>query len=58
MKMYWKSGGIAPHFLNLNTRWRWSGQFYTLATLPLGKNPQYPLDRRLCVCHRTSLDMV
>jgi len=31
-----------------------SGQIYVLATLPQGKSPWYPLDRRLGEAHRWS----
>jgi hypothetical protein len=49
MKMYWGSGGIAPHILDLDTRWRQVVSF-TLRPLYLqGKSPWYPLDRRLGV---------
>jgi len=27
IKMYWVSGGIAPHILNLSTRWSWVVSF-------------------------------
>jgi hypothetical protein len=27
MKAYWGSGGIAPHILNLSTKWRWVVSF-------------------------------
>jgi hypothetical protein len=36
-KHIWGSGDIAPHLLNLGTRWRCSGQLQTLATLIPGK---------------------
>jgi hypothetical protein len=39
----WGSGCIAPCFLNIGTRWRWSGQLNAQAGLPLGKEPGYPL---------------
>jgi hypothetical protein len=47
MKVYWGSGGIAPLIL-----WRWhlvevSGQLHAPAAFPPGKEPWYPLDRRL-----------
>jgi hypothetical protein len=34
-------------FFDLGTRWRWVGQLYKAAALLPGKEPQYPLDRRL-----------
>jgi hypothetical protein len=37
MKAYWRSGGIAPHILDLGTRWRWVVSFTPPATLPPGK---------------------
>jgi hypothetical protein len=30
VKTYWRSGGVAPHFLNLGTRWRWVVSFTSL----------------------------
>jgi hypothetical protein len=42
MKAYWGSEGIAPHILDLGTRWRWVVSF-----MPWPLYPQYPLDRRL-----------
>jgi hypothetical protein len=39
---YWGSGGIAPHSLDLGTRWRWVVSF-----TPREKSFWYPLDRRL-----------
>jgi hypothetical protein len=48
VKAYWGSGDIAPHILDLDNRWEVSGQFYASATLSPGKEPWYPLGRRLC----------
>jgi hypothetical protein len=48
--MPWKrmgSGCIDPRFLDLGTSWRWVVSFTRWPLLPLGKEPQYPLDRRL-----------
>jgi hypothetical protein len=42
------SGGIAPRILNLGTRWRCVVRFMPRLLYPQGKNPWYPLDRRLC----------
>jgi hypothetical protein len=47
MKTYWGSGGIAPHILDLGTRWRWMVSFTSRQLYLQGKNPLYPLDRRL-----------
>jgi hypothetical protein len=47
MKMYWGSGCIAPHILDLSTRWRWVVSFTSQPLYPQGKSPWYPLDRRL-----------
>jgi hypothetical protein len=47
MKEYWGSGGIAPHFLDLGTRWRWVVSFTPLPLYLEGKSPWYPFDRRL-----------
>jgi hypothetical protein len=41
------SGGIAPHILDLGTRWRWVFSFTPWLLYSQGKNPRYPLDRRL-----------
>jgi hypothetical protein len=46
MKAYWRSGGIAP--LNLTSALdggEWSASHPT--ALPSGREPRYPLDRRL-----------
>jgi hypothetical protein len=45
MNTYWGSGGIAPHILNLGTRWRWVVSFTPRPLYPLGRAPRYPLDR-------------
>jgi len=45
MKKCWGIGGICPCILNLGTRWRC--QLHAPASLPWGKTPRYPLDRRL-----------
>jgi hypothetical protein len=41
------SGGITPRILDLGTRWRWVVSFTPRPLYPQGKNPWYPLDRRL-----------
>jgi len=43
MKMYWESGGIAPHILNLNTRWRWVVSFMSWSPYTWRKSLQYIL---------------
>jgi hypothetical protein len=47
MKVYWRSGGIAPRILDLGTRWRWVVGFMPQLLYPQGKSPWHPLDRRL-----------
>jgi hypothetical protein len=47
MKTYWGSGGIAPFILDLGTRWRSVISFTPRPLYSQGKNPLYPLDRRL-----------
>jgi hypothetical protein len=47
MKTYWRSGGITSHILDLSTRWRWVVSFTPWLLYPQGKNPWYPLDRKL-----------
>jgi len=47
MKTYWGSGYIAPSILNLGTRRRWVVSLTRRLLYPWGKNPQYPLDRKL-----------
>jgi hypothetical protein len=47
MKAYWETGGIAPHILELGTRWRWVVNFTPRPLYLQGKSPWYPLDRRL-----------
>jgi hypothetical protein len=47
----WRSTGgleLQPHTcFDLGTRWRWVINFTPLPLYPQGKNPWYPLDRRL-----------
>jgi hypothetical protein len=38
---------ITPRILNLGIRWMWVVSFALRSLYPCGKNPQYPLDRRL-----------
>jgi len=38
MKAYWKSGGIAPRLLDLDTRWRWVLNFKPRSLYPQGKS--------------------
>jgi hypothetical protein len=47
MEEYWRSGGIAPCFLDLGTRWRWVVSFMPQPLYFQGKSPWYPLGRRL-----------
>jgi hypothetical protein len=47
MKMYWGSGSIAPRILDLDTRWRWVVSLTPRPLYSQGKNPWYPLDRKL-----------
>jgi hypothetical protein len=47
MKAYWGSGGIAPRFFDLGTRWRLVVSFTPRPLYPQGKSPWYPLDKRL-----------
>jgi hypothetical protein len=47
MKIYWRTGGIAPPILHLCTRWKWTVSFMPRPLYPQGKSPRYPLDRRL-----------
>jgi len=47
MKMYWKSGGIAPCLLNLGARWRCVIRFMPWLPYPWGKSCWYPLGRKL-----------
>jgi hypothetical protein len=42
----WGTGCIAPHYLDLVTRWRGVVSFTPLPLYPRGKSPRYPLDRR------------
>jgi hypothetical protein len=43
----WGSGCIDPHFLDLDTSWRWVVRFTPRLLYPRGKSHRYPLDRRL-----------
>jgi hypothetical protein len=48
MEEYWGKGGIAPHILDLGTRWRWMVSFTPqLLYPPQEKTTWYLLDRRL-----------
>jgi hypothetical protein len=47
MKAYEGSGVIAPRILDLGSRRRWVVSFTPRPLYPQGKNPWYPLDRRL-----------
>jgi len=47
MKAYRGSVGITPRILDLGTRWRCMASFTPRTLYPQGKNPLYPLDRRL-----------
>jgi len=48
VKAYLGSGGIAPSILDLSTRRWWAVSFMPRPIFPQGKNPWYPLYRRLC----------
>jgi hypothetical protein len=41
------NGGISPRILDLGTRWRWVVSFTPQPLYSQGKDPWYPLDRRL-----------
>jgi hypothetical protein len=41
------SGCIDPHFLDLDTSWRWVDSFTPLPLYPRRKSPRYPFDRSL-----------
>jgi hypothetical protein len=43
----WGSGCIDPHFLDLETGWRWAVSFTPRPLCHRGKSPRYPVDRRL-----------
>jgi hypothetical protein len=47
MKTYLRNGGIAPHILDLGTRWRLVVTFTPRPLYLQGKSPWYSLDRRL-----------
>jgi hypothetical protein len=47
MKVYWGSGGIVLRILDIGARLEVSGQLHALVPLPPGKEPCYPLGRRL-----------
>jgi hypothetical protein len=47
MNAYWRNGGIAPHIIELGTRWRWVVSFTFRRLYPQGKSSLYSLDRRL-----------
>jgi hypothetical protein len=42
MKAYCWSGGIAPHILDLSTRWKWVASFMSLLLFPPWKEPLVP----------------
>jgi hypothetical protein len=43
----WGSGCTYPHFLDIGTSWKWAVSFTPRPLYLRGKNPRYPLDRRL-----------
>jgi hypothetical protein len=45
---------MAPRIIDLGTRWRWVVSFATQPLYPQGKNPWYPLDKRLGELQRRS----
>jgi hypothetical protein len=47
MKAYLGVFVIAPHFLDLVTKWRRVGRLTPRPLYPQGKSPWYSLDRRL-----------
>jgi hypothetical protein len=47
MKTSWRSGGIAPRILNLDTRWRLEVSFTSRPLYSRRNGPRYPWDRRL-----------
>ena len=46
-KAYRENRGITPLTLNLTCRCRWVAYWHSLVPLPVGKEPLYPLSRRL-----------
>jgi hypothetical protein len=54
MKVYWGSGGIILRILDLGTRWRQVVSFTPRPHYSRGKNPWYPLGRRLGGPHFSS----
>jgi len=51
----WGSGGLAPHILNLRTRWRWVVRFMPRSLYPEGR--AFPL-LEIWVIPRDGLDWV
>jgi hypothetical protein len=47
MKTHWRSGGVAPHILNLGNIWNYMVSFMHWLLYPWGRCPHYPLVRRL-----------
>jgi hypothetical protein len=47
MNGYWGSGDTAPRILDIGIRWMWVVSITPWLLYPQGKNPWYPLDRRL-----------
>jgi hypothetical protein len=47
IKACWESIGIAPHILDLDTRWKWVVSFTLRPLYPQGKSSCYSLDKRL-----------
>jgi hypothetical protein len=47
MKAYCGSGGIAPHIIDLSTKWWWVVWFMPQLIYPQRKSPCYPLHRKL-----------
>lgn len=58
MKAYRWNSGITPLILNLGTGWNRADSFTPPTTLPLGNEPQYPLNRTLFGCYVSDFDVV
>jgi len=53
----WRTAGITPHILTLDTRWRWAVRFTLWPIFPRGKSSRYLLDRRLGWLQSKSLSL-
>jgi hypothetical protein len=50
----WRNGGMVPFILQLGIRWRWVASYLNRPLYSWGKNPRYPVDKRISRLHSRS----